>query len=123
MRFDDDDHYYHPNAGRYRLNIIIRPGSTDPLPSTGERVFSYLRQKAETKDEVMAGESPEAKHRLCVLKFGSSVLETEADYRTAAQEVYRHIRDGEKIVAVVSALAGETDFLLCLLYTSPSPRD
>ena len=61
----------------------------------------------------MAGEgSPEAKHRLCVLKFGSSVLECEADYRTAAQEVYRHIRDGEKIVAVVSALAGETDFLL-----------
>ena len=32
--------------------------------------------------------------------------------RTAAQEVYRHVRDGEKIVAVVSALAGETDFLL-----------
>lgn len=61
----------------------------------------------------MADESSvEAKHRLCVLKFGSSVLECEADYRTAAQEVYRHIRDGEKIVAVVSALAGETDFLL-----------
>jgi homoserine dehydrogenase len=52
------------------------------------------------------------KRRLCVLKFGSSVLEREADYRTAAQEVYRHVRDGEKIVAVVSALAGETDFLL-----------
>ncbi|WP_114954820.1 homoserine dehydrogenase [Sphingosinicella terrae] len=54
----------------------------------------------------------DAKHELCVLKFGSSVLEREADYRTAAQEVYRHVRDGEKIVAVVSALAGETDFLL-----------
>jgi homoserine dehydrogenase len=50
--------------------------------------------------------------RLCVLKFGSSVLECEDDYRTAAQEVYRHVREGEKIVAVVSALAGETDFLL-----------
>ena len=49
---------------------------------------------------------------LCVLKFGSSVLEREDDYRTAAQEVYRHVRAGEKIVAVVSALAGETDFLL-----------
>ncbi|WP_129793101.1 homoserine dehydrogenase [Sphingosinicella sp. CPCC 101087] len=61
----------------------------------------------------MAGEgSLEAKHSLCVLKFGSSVLECEADYRTAAQEVYRHVREGEKIVAVVSALAGETDFLL-----------
>ena len=53
-----------------------------------------------------------AQPKLCVLKFGSSVLEHEADYRTAAQEVYRHVRDGEKIVAVVSALAGETDFLL-----------
>jgi homoserine dehydrogenase len=51
-------------------------------------------------------------HRLCVLKFGSSVLARPEDYRTVAQEVYRHIRDGEKIVAVVSALAGETDRLL-----------
>jgi len=50
--------------------------------------------------------------KLCVLKFGSSVLERPEDYRTVAQEVYRHIRDGEKIVAVVSALAGETDRLL-----------
>ncbi|HYD11494.1 MAG TPA: homoserine dehydrogenase [Allosphingosinicella sp.] len=50
--------------------------------------------------------------RLCVLKFGSSVLERIEDYRIVAQEVYRHVRDGEKIVAVVSALAGETDRLL-----------
>lgn len=54
----------------------------------------------------------EADRRLCVLKFGSSVLECEDDYRTCAQEVYRHIRDGEKVVAVVSAIAGETDALL-----------
>ena len=40
------------------------------------------------------------------------MLETETDYRTAAQEVYRHVRDGEKIIAVVSALAGETDELI-----------
>lgn len=52
--------------------------------------------------------------RLCVLKFGSSVLERIEDYRTVAQEVYRHVRDCEKIVAVVSALAGETDRLLAL---------
>jgi homoserine dehydrogenase len=50
--------------------------------------------------------------RLCVLKFGSSVLGVEADYPAAALEVYRHVRDGEKVVAVVSALAGETDALL-----------
>jgi homoserine dehydrogenase len=54
---------------------------------------------------------PQAK-RLCVLKFGSSVLGVEADYPAAALEVYRHVRDGEKVVAVVSALAGETDALL-----------
>ena len=50
--------------------------------------------------------------RLCVLKFGSSVLRVEGDYASVALEVYRHVRDGEKVVAVVSALAGETDALL-----------
>jgi homoserine dehydrogenase len=50
--------------------------------------------------------------RLCVLKFGSSVLEREEDYPKVALEIYRHIRDGEKVVAVVSALAGQTDALL-----------
>ena len=50
--------------------------------------------------------------RLCVLKFGSSVLEREEDYPKVVQEIYRHVRDGEKVVAVVSALAGETDALL-----------
>lgn len=50
--------------------------------------------------------------RLCVLKFGSSVLEREEDYPKVALEIYRHIRDGEKVVAVVSALAGGTDSLL-----------
>ena len=50
--------------------------------------------------------------RLCVLKFGSSVLRTEADYRAVALEIYRHVRDGEKVVAVVSALEGATDALL-----------
>ena len=50
--------------------------------------------------------------RLCVLKFGSSVLEREEDYPRVVQEIYRHVREGEKVVAVVSALAGETDALL-----------
>ena len=50
--------------------------------------------------------------RICVLKFGSSVLGAESDYPAAALEIYRHVREGEKVVAVVSALAGETDRLL-----------
>jgi homoserine dehydrogenase len=61
-------------------------------------------------DEHQLGE--EAAKRVCVLKFGSSVLGVEGDYPAAALEVYRHVRDGEKVVAVVSALAGETDALL-----------
>ena len=59
--------------------------------------------------EQVSGEGPK---RVCVLKFGSSVLGVEGDYPSAALEVYRHVRDGEKVVAVVSALAGETDALL-----------
>lgn len=54
----------------------------------------------------------QAVQRLCVLKFGSSVLVAEDDYPKAVHEIYRHVRDGEKVVAVVSALAGETDDLL-----------
>ena len=49
--------------------------------------------------------------KLCVLKFGSSVLQTPDDYVRAAHEIYRHTRSGEKVVAVVSALEGETDAL------------
>ena len=52
--------------------------------------------------------------RLCVLKFGSSVLEKPDDYARAAHEIYRHTRSGEKVVAVVSALGGETDALFAV---------
>jgi homoserine dehydrogenase len=68
-------------------------------------------EEEEAEAEVAAdaeGDSP----RLCVLKFGSSVLEREEDYPNVALEIYRHVRDGEKVVAVVSALAGRTDALL-----------
>lgn len=60
----------------------------------------------------MAQAAPAEAKRLCVLKFGSSVLGREEDYPAVALEIYRHVRDGEKVVAVVSALAGETDALL-----------
>ena len=48
---------------------------------------------------------------LYVLKFGSSVLQTNADLSRVAGEIYRHRRAGRAVVAVVSALAGETDRL------------
>lgn len=62
--------------------------------------------------ELELGEAEADSPRLCVLKFGSSVLEREEDYPKVALEIYRHIRAGEKVVAVVSALAGQTDALL-----------
>ncbi len=46
-----------------------------------------------------------------VLKFGSSVLKRIDDFHAAAQEVYRHVRAGERVIVVVSALEGETDAL------------
>jgi homoserine dehydrogenase len=60
----------------------------------------------------MADEAKSGPKRLCVLKFGSSVLGREEDYPAVALEIYRHVRDGERVVAVVSALAGQTDALL-----------
>lgn len=49
---------------------------------------------------------------LTVLKFGGSVLRDESTLRRAVHEVYRWRRAGERVVAVVSALAGTTDALL-----------
>ena len=46
-----------------------------------------------------------------VLKFGSSVLRDGADLSVAVHEVYRHVRRGARVVAVVSALGGTTDSL------------
>lgn len=49
---------------------------------------------------------------LIVLKFGSSVLRTVSDLPCVVSEIYRHIRVGEHVLAVVSAFAGETDRIL-----------
>ena len=49
--------------------------------------------------------------RLCVLKFGGSVLTGLSSYAEAAEETYRHIRSGEKTIVIVSALHGETNAL------------
>lgn len=47
-----------------------------------------------------------------VLKFGSSILRSAAEAPAVASEIYGHVRAGRKVVAVVSALAGQTDQLL-----------
>ena len=46
-----------------------------------------------------------------VLKFGSSVLRDVSDLKHVVTEIYRFARRGRKVVAVVSAFAGETDKL------------
>jgi len=49
---------------------------------------------------------------LIVLKFGGSVLKDEKALATAAHELYRWVRAGSRIVAVVSAFEGTTDALI-----------
>lgn len=50
--------------------------------------------------------------RLKILKFGSSVLRTPGDLPRVAGEIYRLVRQGDRVIAVVSALDGHTDALL-----------
>lgn len=54
--------------------------------------------------------SPEP--RTVVLKFGSSVFATERDVWPIVTEIDRQVRSGYRVVAVVSALLGQTDRLL-----------
>jgi len=49
---------------------------------------------------------------IVVLKFGSSILRSESDLTTLVHEVYRQLRQGLRVIAVVSALKGATDELL-----------
>jgi homoserine dehydrogenase len=62
--------------------------------------------------------SADQRPSLCILKFGSSVLTCAADYARVVHEVYRHTRTGEKVIAIVSALAGETDELFAMAQSS-----
>lgn len=50
--------------------------------------------------------------KVIVLKFGSSVLHSRGDLPHAVHEIYRWVRRQYRVVAVVSAFAGETDRLL-----------
>jgi homoserine dehydrogenase len=50
--------------------------------------------------------------KVTVVKFGSSVLRSEADLPSAVHEIYRHWRRGVQVVAVVSAFGDTTDELM-----------
>ena len=56
-----------------------------------------------------------------VLKFGSSVLASPDALSTVVHTVYRHLRAGERVVAVVSALDGATDRLARLARSVHDP--
>lgn len=61
---------------------------------------------------------------IVVLKFGSSILAEAADIPVAVHEIYRCLRQGKRVVAVVSALGPTTDRLLSLAHSlagSPEP--
>lgn len=65
------------------------------------------------------------KSPLTILKFGSSVLQDESALPLAVSEIYRHIRQGHRVVAVVSAFGSTTDDLLArakLIADEPSPH-
>jgi len=47
-----------------------------------------------------------------VLNFGHSVLNSLEDYTQAASEIYRHYRQGQNVVAVMSAQGDQTDVLM-----------
>lgn len=49
---------------------------------------------------------------ILVLKFGSSVFSHERDVWAIVSEIDRQVRAGRKVIAVVSALLGQTDRLL-----------
>ncbi len=57
-------------------------------------------------------ESPKEENPIIVLKFGGSVLTDEDRLGLAVHEIYRWRRDGWRVVAVVSALQGETEALI-----------
>lgn len=60
---------------------------------------------------------------IVVLKFGSSVFVNSQCMPVAVKEISRHIERGEKVVAVVSALAGETDRLFRMILDLDSAAD
>lgn len=53
-----------------------------------------------------------SRSELIVLKFGGSVLKDEKALATAVHELYRWVRSGARVVAVVSAFEGTTDALI-----------
>lgn len=68
----------------------------------------------------------DARDPLVVLKFGSSVLRSTDDLPRAVHAIHRHLREGRRVLAVVSAIGDTTDRLLQragALTERPTPVD
>src|SRR5687768_16247766 len=101
---------------RCRLNSGVRPGSRTvwsacpsalkaPTTSSTTCAAPCWRERPIAKEKNMESQ-------IRILKFGSSVLRSEADLPAAVQEIYREWRRGAAVVAVVSAFGTTTDDLL-----------
>jgi len=62
-------------------------------------------------------------HGLTILKFGSSVLRNREDLTRAVHEIYRWVREGDRVLAVVSAFGGTTNKLLEQAFSYGGDRD
>ncbi len=61
-------------------------------------------------------------HRI-VLKFGSSIFAGPASYGAAVTEIRRYLDEGRRVIAVVSAMLGETDKLFGWCRTASANPD
>lgn len=78
-----------------------------------EALIEHQQTGTETDVPRNRGAAAEAGARdVIVLKFGSSVIPSERALPGVVEEIQRHVRDGKRVVAVVSAIGGATDSLL-----------
>lgn len=92
-------------------NLLASSPSPARTPRQPRPIPAALPTPDATKSEASKPGSVAAPP-LLVLKLGGSILTSDADLSRATTEIYRHLRRGTKVIAVVSALFGTTDRLL-----------
>ena len=94
-------------TGRSRSPMTMRPRCC--ARRGGRHAWSDMDSRVVRRLDAV---EPHADPGVMVLKFGGSVLRAERDAGVAVHEIYRWIRNGWRVIAVVSAFEGETDALL-----------
>jgi homoserine dehydrogenase len=102
------------DANQYRLSAYldaavlgVNPASVKDWRPAARESRGIERASGNVRREICSMSNP-----ITVLKFGSSILANEGLLPRAVQEIYRYVRQGHQVVAVVSAFSGETDRLL-----------